>query len=574
MNGKPYYSKNNYVVFWYIQNDFSGWIIRNNEGYIYLYYSTDVVDTPDLVSEWNIGTFGSLYIHITEGDLPVPSLSTDICTTTTTTIEPTVQKCYGLFYNHYVAEYVGDGSDSAAPIGFHIPLDTEWETLGTTLGGLSIAGAAMKEVGTVNWAAPNTGATNSSGFTALPVGNRGNDGSFYNQDYYATWWSASETIPGYGKDYHTEVNYNYLGWTGQSKNTGAALRAIKDDNVMPIGPVTDYDGNVYTPIQVGSQIWLLENLITTHTREGVSIPNVTDNTAWASTTNMALSAYENNWVGNACIPEPPVAITSTTSSSSTTTTTTTLVSSTTTTSTTSSGIVVAACSILFNTQDDPSKIYAYDPATQISTLLTIPGITVTSADIAHTANKLWIPPPNQQALSTDAEWNITLNPFTATFNRNITNLYSSAGLCAINDTTLITVLLLDVYESNISTSTAVNTFKFSMIAGRRIAGDYLLTTNNKFIVTTLNINNSNIRHITQYSYPDGAVEVDIDISAVGASPYGIYEYNNEIYIGYADGKIYKINKTSPYATTLIDTLVHSISGASQLPSCLTVSFIP
>jgi len=218
---------------------------------------------------------------------------------------PIIQKCYGLLYNWWVASY-NTGGASIAPIGWHIPTDTEWNTLATTLGGLSIAGASMKEAGTVNWVAPNTGATNSSGFTALPIGDRDWMGGFGNQGYYATWWSSAEASPGNGKDYHVELNYNYLGWTGQTPNMGAGLRAIKNDNVMSSVEVVDYDGNVYTPIQIGSQIWTLENLVATHFSNGVAIPNLSDSTAWSTTTAFALSAYDNNWIGNACIPEPPI----------------------------------------------------------------------------------------------------------------------------------------------------------------------------------------------------------------------------------------------------------------------------
>lgn len=58
------------------------------------------------------------------------------------------------------------------PGGWHIPTDKEWLTLQQYLGGESEAGGKLKETGTVHWAAPNTGATNESGFTGLPGGFR------------------------------------------------------------------------------------------------------------------------------------------------------------------------------------------------------------------------------------------------------------------------------------------------------------------------------------------------------------------------------------------------------------------
>jgi uncharacterized protein (TIGR02145 family) len=55
-----------------------------------------------------------------------------------------------------------------------VPTYNEWETLSTNVGGYN----ALKEKGTTHWQAPNTGADNSSGFTALPAGFRIDNGTF------------------------------------------------------------------------------------------------------------------------------------------------------------------------------------------------------------------------------------------------------------------------------------------------------------------------------------------------------------------------------------------------------------
>lgn len=241
------------------------------------------------------------------------------------------------------------------------------------------------------------------------------------------------------------------------------------------------------------------------------------------------------------------------------------------------GPKLVASSILLNSSNIPTKIYEHNHTGNTSTLITISGITQASADIAHTANKLWLFQGNL------SEWDITLNPFNATYNRTISGIDQfSSGLCAIDDTTLINVSGasptpdgLTVFEVIVTGATAVNIPKFNLIPGRYISGDFMLTTTNKFIVTTRSQYMPFPTYIEQYSWPDGAVELDLSISAYTDSPYGLYQYNDEIFIVNGNGVIYKIDKTSPYAITpsaSTTTNISIVNGASQLPSALTVHF--
>lgn len=82
---------------------------------------------------------------------------------------------------------------TACPPGWHLPSDNEWTVLISFLGGENIAGDKMKETGTNHWGSSNTGATNSSGFTALPGGYSFGGGSdFRDLDSNGFWWSSSE----------------------------------------------------------------------------------------------------------------------------------------------------------------------------------------------------------------------------------------------------------------------------------------------------------------------------------------------------------------------------------------------
>ena len=83
-------------------------------------------------------------------------------------------------------------SRNICPAGWHVPTDEEWTTLTEYLGGVDVAGGKLKETGTTHWRNPNTGATNESGFTALPGGYRYFYGSFDSFGVAGYWWSSTQ----------------------------------------------------------------------------------------------------------------------------------------------------------------------------------------------------------------------------------------------------------------------------------------------------------------------------------------------------------------------------------------------
>jgi uncharacterized protein (TIGR02145 family) len=87
------------------------------------------------------------------------------------------------------------GVQGVCPDGWHLPSDAEWTELTDYLGGSGVAGGKLKEAGTAHWASPNSGATNESGFTALPGGSRGQHGTFDVQGSSAYFWSSTENDP-------------------------------------------------------------------------------------------------------------------------------------------------------------------------------------------------------------------------------------------------------------------------------------------------------------------------------------------------------------------------------------------
>jgi uncharacterized protein (TIGR02145 family) len=95
------------------------------------------------------------------------------------------------------------------------------------LGGESVAGGQMKEAGTAHWNSPNTGATNSSGFTALGSGLRSYSGGFNNLLNYGYFWSSS---PSGGYAWYRRLSYYYavVSRYNYSRRSGFAVRCVGD----------------------------------------------------------------------------------------------------------------------------------------------------------------------------------------------------------------------------------------------------------------------------------------------------------------------------------------------------------
>ncbi len=130
---------------------------------------------------------------------------------------------YGVLYNWPAAM-------NACPSGWSLPSSEEWESLFTYLGGSLIAGGKIKTVAT--WETPNSGATNESGFSALPAGTcfyYGHE-SFDNLGSMAGWWSSTQMLAGGGAAMCYFANYNSPEMTPRHDlvNIGLSVRCIKD----------------------------------------------------------------------------------------------------------------------------------------------------------------------------------------------------------------------------------------------------------------------------------------------------------------------------------------------------------
>jgi uncharacterized protein (TIGR02145 family) len=256
------------------------------------------------------------------------------------------------------------GVQGVCPSGWHIPSDAEWKELEMFLGMSqsqadttgwrgSSEGGKLKETGTTHWIDPNNGATNSSGFTALPSGFKNSYGEFLhlssriylssstgiNSDniWTRTLWNdrsdilrtsdgksrgfparclrnlRSDTliiIPG---NEQVTLKWDTIDWqyldkvyiyldlvlTDSVEITSAADSLYTDTSLtnyqsysyfirmkdvwgdisissdtlttMPSVQMTDYDGNSYGTVKIGNQLWMRENLKTTHYSDGTAL---------------------------------------------------------------------------------------------------------------------------------------------------------------------------------------------------------------------------------------------------------------------------------------------------------------
>ncbi len=135
---------------------------------------------------------------------------------------------YGALYNWFAVS-----SGNLCPAGWRVPTDSDWDVLTEFLGGLSVAGGKLKDTGTSHWDSPNSGATDETGFSALPGGYRYGQfwgtGVYYEMGLNGYWWSATECT-----DTHAWTRTVHAGNTKVyrsffTKNKGFSVRCIKDN---------------------------------------------------------------------------------------------------------------------------------------------------------------------------------------------------------------------------------------------------------------------------------------------------------------------------------------------------------
>jgi uncharacterized protein (TIGR02145 family) len=147
---------------------------------------------------------------------------------------------YGYLYNWYAAKGIitdgGTSTKNICPTGWHVPTDSDWNKLVKSIDSdadttstetqSSTAGTLMKKNDAL-WTT-NTG-TNTSGFSALPGGNRSFvDGGFYNIRNLAFFWSATENGSTNASFCKLTGNDGNVNRNDGDKSLGLSIRCLKD----------------------------------------------------------------------------------------------------------------------------------------------------------------------------------------------------------------------------------------------------------------------------------------------------------------------------------------------------------
>jgi uncharacterized protein (TIGR02145 family) len=123
------------------------------------------------------------------------------------------------------------------PTGWHLPNSAEWAVLNDYLGG---DGGKLKD--TTHWISPNTGATNETGFTALPGGSRNTAGEFDGVGYRGTWWSSTDggcrPAPMCGAlTQELDHSSTQVGESNNSTHVGFSVRCLRDNSISIINSI-------------------------------------------------------------------------------------------------------------------------------------------------------------------------------------------------------------------------------------------------------------------------------------------------------------------------------------------------
>lgn len=138
--------------------------------------------------------------------------------------DPANGKFFGKLYNWFAVH----DSRQLAPPGWHIAEASEWQMLIDASGGSNTAGGNLKELGTVRWHSPNSGAANADGFSAQPGGLRDSKGRFHTMGNYAAFWTATDCGRNSAWARHLSHGDTKVYQDAMNKGFGFSVRCVKE----------------------------------------------------------------------------------------------------------------------------------------------------------------------------------------------------------------------------------------------------------------------------------------------------------------------------------------------------------
>jgi hypothetical protein len=211
------------------------------------------------------------------------------------------------------------------------------------------------------------------------------------------------------------------------------------------------------------------------------------------------------------------------------------------------------------------------------------------SDITHTATKLW----RGGGAATILEYDITLSPFTISYNREITSPFVLGEGLAVRESEGDNILIVNsgntgniqgaVFELVITSTTAIANFKFNLTPGGICFGDMVLSTNNKLITMVRTGTTTLAYYVIQYDYNDGSEElILLPSNGTFRTRNSFFTYSSGLYLFKAGSTLSsksrteEINVTSPYSLAgggYDFWLGVPVNGVSQVPSASTINFI-
>jgi uncharacterized protein (TIGR02145 family) len=143
--------------------------------------------------------------------------------------EGEVLSAYGRLYNWYAV----NDTRGLCPVGWRVPTYDDWNQLMTFLGGEDVAGGRLKSTRTApvehpRWDSPNTDASDSENFTALPAGYRTSLGAFDGVGSWAIFWTSDEYDASFATTWEISSYDAVLDYSYDRKRSGRSVRCIKE----------------------------------------------------------------------------------------------------------------------------------------------------------------------------------------------------------------------------------------------------------------------------------------------------------------------------------------------------------